>query len=177
VSGGASGGVRLRDKAVIVTGSTTGIGRAIAERCVAEGARVLVHGTKPAGWILGHLVVSGDFLRRQWQRPPLAPRDWGPRFGPGTRPPTDPALYPAMGALREALHAVYADLAAVAPAVPPELLDRANPFEGARRAFPSLREFAVYLMTAHLGYHLGELAGWRVAAGLTPRATRSSPGA
>jgi NAD(P)-dependent dehydrogenase (short-subunit alcohol dehydrogenase family) len=36
--------VRLRDKAIVVTGSTTGIGRAIAERCVAEGARVLVHG-------------------------------------------------------------------------------------------------------------------------------------
>jgi NAD(P)-dependent dehydrogenase (short-subunit alcohol dehydrogenase family) len=36
--------MRLREKVVIVTGSATGIGRAIAARCVAEGARVLVHG-------------------------------------------------------------------------------------------------------------------------------------
>lgn len=36
--------MRLRDKAILVTGATTGIGRAIAERCVAEGAKVLVHG-------------------------------------------------------------------------------------------------------------------------------------
>lgn len=36
--------MRLADKAIIVTGSTTGIGEAIARRCVSEGARVLVHG-------------------------------------------------------------------------------------------------------------------------------------
>jgi len=37
-------GMLLENKAIIVTGSTTGIGRAIAIRCVEEGARVLVHG-------------------------------------------------------------------------------------------------------------------------------------
>ncbi len=36
--------MRLKDKVVIVTGSATGIGRAIAKRCVAEGARVVIHG-------------------------------------------------------------------------------------------------------------------------------------
>jgi NAD(P)-dependent dehydrogenase (short-subunit alcohol dehydrogenase family) len=36
--------MRLQDKAIIVTGSTTGIGEAVARRFVAEGARVLVHG-------------------------------------------------------------------------------------------------------------------------------------
>ena len=34
----------VKDKVVIVTGSTTGIGRAIAQRCVADGGLVLVHG-------------------------------------------------------------------------------------------------------------------------------------
>ena len=36
--------MRLKGKAIIVTGSTTGIGKAIAKRCVAEGAKVLIHG-------------------------------------------------------------------------------------------------------------------------------------
>lgn len=36
--------MRLQNKVVIVTGSCTGIGKAIAVQCVAEGARVVIHG-------------------------------------------------------------------------------------------------------------------------------------
>ena len=36
--------MRLENKVIIITGSTTGIGKAIAIRCVAEGAKVVVHG-------------------------------------------------------------------------------------------------------------------------------------
>jgi NAD(P)-dependent dehydrogenase (short-subunit alcohol dehydrogenase family) len=36
--------MRLRDKVVLITGSTTGIGKAIALRCVTEGASVVIHG-------------------------------------------------------------------------------------------------------------------------------------
>lgn len=38
----------LVDDVILVTGSTTGIGRAIARRCVAEGARVMIHGRNEA---------------------------------------------------------------------------------------------------------------------------------
>jgi NAD(P)-dependent dehydrogenase (short-subunit alcohol dehydrogenase family) len=36
--------MRLQDKVILVTGSTTGIGEAIARRAIAEGARVMLHG-------------------------------------------------------------------------------------------------------------------------------------
>jgi len=36
--------MRLENKVIIVTGSTTGIGKAIAIRCVKEGAKVVIHG-------------------------------------------------------------------------------------------------------------------------------------
>ena len=36
--------MRLQDKVIIVTGSTTGIGKAIALACVSQGAKVVIHG-------------------------------------------------------------------------------------------------------------------------------------
>ncbi|MGB3779731.1 MAG: SDR family oxidoreductase [Tunicatimonas sp.] len=47
--------MRLSDKVIIITGSCTGIGQAIAERCVAEGAYVVVHGLEQS---LGEAVVD-----------------------------------------------------------------------------------------------------------------------
>src|ERR1051325_3035013 len=48
--------MRLQNKVIIVTGSTTGIGKAIALRCVAEGASVVIHGLEPE-W--GDEVMNG----------------------------------------------------------------------------------------------------------------------
>jgi NAD(P)-dependent dehydrogenase (short-subunit alcohol dehydrogenase family) len=67
---------RLEGKVIIVTGSTTGIGEAIARRCVAEGARVLIHGLeREAGEAVvasleGHAVFHHDDL----SDPPAAGR-------------------------------------------------------------------------------------------------------
>lgn len=47
--------MRLEHKVIIVTGSCTGIGRAIARRCVAEGAKVVVHGLEAD--------LGGDLVR------------------------------------------------------------------------------------------------------------------
>ncbi len=47
--------MRLQNKVIIITGSTTGIGKAVAVACVSEGARVVIHGLEKD---LGESVVA-----------------------------------------------------------------------------------------------------------------------
>ena len=51
--------MRLQGKVIIITGSTTGIGKAIAIRCVTEGARVVITGLEEA-WGKEVLAASGN---------------------------------------------------------------------------------------------------------------------
>lgn len=122
-------------------------------------------GVKTAGWLVGHLAVTGDFARKLAGRPALCPVEWRALFSPGTQPSHDPAVYPPMDALRNAFRAVYTDLTDAAPAGLSGL-DQPNPFAPGRAAFPTAGDFLAYLMTGHLAYHLGQLVAWRGAAGL-----------
>jgi hypothetical protein len=74
-----------------------------------------------------------------------------------------------MTILRDTFRAVYSDLGAAAAHADPEMLARENPFAPARAAFPTAGEFVAYLLTGHLGYHVGQLAVWRAEAGLGRR--------
>ena len=123
-----------------------------------------VKGLKTAGWLMGHLVVTGDYARWLCGLPGIAPKDWRSHFGPGTIPSVDASVYPPMPELVGTFRSVYGDLIANAPNVPAETLSAENPLERARARFPTAGEFAEYLLTGHLGYHLGQLSMWRAAA-------------
>ena len=121
-------------------------------------------GVKTAGWLVGHLVITGDFARKLCGRSPLVPKEWRPLFSPGTSPGQDVGAYPPMQDLVSAFHAVYRDLIAGAPVASGETLAAPNPYEPARGAFPTAGSFVIYILTGHLGYHLGQLSIWRAAA-------------
>src|ERR1041385_616659 len=78
-----------------------------------------VPGGKTAGWLVGHLVVTGDFGRRLCALKPIAPKEWRPLFAPGTQPSLDPGTYPPMRAMVEAFRSIYEGLVADAPGAPP----------------------------------------------------------
>jgi hypothetical protein len=116
---------------------------------------------KTAGWLLGHLCITGDFIRRKSGASPLTPKEWGPKFTIGTKPSTVAADYPPMAELRTAFENVYSDLAKLAPTLSAELLSAPGPFEQVRDRFPTHGAFLSWMMSGHLGYHLGQLSEWK----------------
>lgn len=125
-----------------------------------------IAGAKTAGWLIGHLAMSGDFGRQLCSRSPLCPPAWAAAFAPGTTPSSHREDYPSMAALSAKFFDVYRDLPEAALTAPSDILGIPNPYTRARAAFPSAGDFVEYLLTAHLSYHLGQLTGWRAAAGL-----------
>ena len=123
-------------------------------------------GAKTAGWILGHLAVTGDFARKLCGRQPVCPKDWRAKFNPGTTPSENAADYPAMGDLVATVREVYTDLCDASLTADATALAMPNPFSPAQRAFPTVAAFVPYLLAGHLAYHTGQLVGWRAAAGL-----------
>jgi hypothetical protein len=123
-------------------------------------------GLKTAGWILGHLCISGDYALKVCGGNPRGPREWRQIFSPGTQPALDSTTYPKMSELCETFRAIYSELCERYPKVDESTLTPPTPVDIAREAFPTLREFVPYLMTSHLSYHLAQLGDWRRAAGI-----------
>jgi len=123
-------------------------------------------GVKTAGWLIGHLCVTGDYGRKICGRPTLCPKEWRAKFNPGTQPSRDAADYPPMAELAQTFEHIYSDLLAAAGQLGTDAQAAPNPFTPALADIPTLGEFVAYMMTGHLSYHLGQLHAWRAAAGV-----------
>lgn len=114
-------------------------------------------GAKTAGWLVGHLAVTGDFARKLCGRSTICPVEWRPLFNPGSQPSARESDYPPMADLRAKLDAVYSDLCIAVEEADPKLLARDNPFVPTRGSFPTAGDFVAYITSPHLAYHLGQL--------------------
>jgi hypothetical protein len=71
-----------------------------------------------------------------------------------------------MAELCAAFWSVYRDLPLAVANADAARLAGPNPYAPVRGSFPLASNFVAYIISGHLGYHLGQLVAWRAAAGL-----------
>lgn len=125
-------------------------------------------GLNHPAWIVGHLAVAADYALQLLGRPTLCPRDWQVRFGPGSTPRPDRAVYPSKADLLAALERGHAAVGEAAAGAAPEGLDRAHevPIAFLKESIPTAGGLIAHLLTTHEAAHLGQLSAWRRLVGL-----------
>jgi hypothetical protein len=125
-------------------------------------------GVNHPAWILGHLAVTADFAAGLLGADKVLAQEWGPLFGPGSKPSAIRGTYPSKDELLGALErrfAVAREKAAVATA---EQLSKPSYNARTRDLLPTLQDGVTFLLTGHLGGHLGQLSSWRRMIGMPP---------
>lgn len=128
---------------------------------------------QPAGvinhpaWTLAHLAMVADNLAKMLGLESTFPEAWRAASMPGGTPTGNAADYPTKQQLLDELTVQHERVAAEMAKADAGRLAQPHPNERARERFPTVGDYAAALMTTHEAGHLGQLAAWRRAMGLT----------
>jgi hypothetical protein len=125
-------------------------------------------GVNHPAWILGHLAFSADRARGLLGAARELPAAWTPLFGPGSKPSATRSDYPAREELLRAVEDGFERLRRQAAAATPEQLAQPSTNPYTKEALPTIQDGVAFLLTGHLGVHLGQLSTWRRMTGLPP---------
>lgn len=123
-------------------------------------------------WTLGHLALVSNALATVLGLESTVPEEWRQLFRPAKQAPPggDASAFPSRDRLLAELTGQHARVADALANADPQFLARAHPNEKMRKRFPTIGDFANYLASAHEANHIGQLAAWRRAMGVGPRA-------
>lgn len=127
-----------------------------------------VPGVNPPAWILGHLAFSADRGRWLLGLEPECPADWPSTFGPGSKPLGSRGDYPTLDVLLKAVEDGFEHLRDQVVSATADQLAQPNPHPRMNDALPMVQDGLDFLLTGHLGVHLGQLATWRRMIGMAP---------
>jgi len=99
-----------------------------------------------------------------------APDSYKDLFAIGSKCLDDQAgsIYPSMDELVKAFTFGHNKLLEVLPYIKNEAFFKVNEEERTKERFPTVGSFLVYLLTAHINTHLGQVSSWRRCVGLPP---------
>lgn len=125
-------------------------------------------GVNHPAWILGHLTLTGDFAVKLLGGEAILPREWIVQYGPKSTPTPDRAVYPSKDELLNRLTERFDFTRHLARTADPEAMSAPNPRAHMAAQLPTLGDLVSFLMTGHLGVHLGQFSTWRRMIGLDP---------
>lgn len=119
-------------------------------------------------WVIGHLtlicqLIGGVAGLNEW-----LPSGWAEKYGPGSEPADDPALYEDKDEALRCLADAEGRLTRAVEALDDAALDQPFPDEAYLDVFPTVRHALTQILVGHTAYHVGQVALWRKALGLPP---------
>ncbi|MBL8849410.1 MAG: DinB family protein [Planctomycetaceae bacterium] len=125
-------------------------------------------GTNHPAWILCHLAMAGDGAVGLLGGEKLLPPDWAAKYGRDSKLSSERGEYPSREEIVGQFRATYARARDLAVQADAERMARPNPNARLRDNLPTIRDMCGFLLTGHLGVHLGQLSAWRRMRGLPP---------
>jgi DinB superfamily len=119
-------------------------------------------------WILGHLAWTADRILEMFGAPVTTPAEWATLFSRGSTPSASRAAYASKDELLRAVDHAYQQLRQNVASASSEQLSRPTTNPRLKDTLPTLKELSTFLMTGHVGMHLGQLSTWRRLIGRPP---------
>ncbi len=127
-----------------------------------------VPGVNHPAWVLGHLAWTADRGLELLGATSMVPAAWVPLFARESTPSNSRSIYPSKDELLGYVERGYEQLRHTAASATADQLARPTPLARAKETLPTLKELIAFLMTGHMGTHLGQISSWRRMIGLPP---------
>lgn len=125
-------------------------------------------GVNHPAWILGHLAYSADGAVGLLGGEKIMPADWLELFKPGSASHSLYGDYPSKADLLQAVEDYFQRARSQAESASPEQLARPSTNPRMKEALPTVQDGVAFLLTGHLGVHLGQFSSWRRMIGMPP---------
>ncbi len=127
-----------------------------------------IAGVNHPAWILGHLAWTADGALGMLGAQKRLSAEWASLFGRGSKPSAQRGLYPSKDELLRAVEQGYQQVRQEAATANLEQLARSTTNPLTKDTLPTSKEMVAFLLSGHMGVHLGQLSSWRRMIGLPP---------
>jgi hypothetical protein len=124
-------------------------------------------GMNHPAWILGHLTFSAE-RGSELLGVDKAAASLMTLYGPGSKPSASRGDYPSKDELLHGVEQSFERLRQRIAQATPEQLAKPTTNPRMKEALPTIQDVVAFLLTGHLGTHLGQLSSWRRTIGLPP---------